>query len=217
MSSILNFSNKSDKHEARIVNNNLFQIQGLQSRFDKLNQRQKKQIEETKTVTREIDSYDGITIVPNNETKTIETDTSKQIDAKYEEPIHNETDIETDIETEIVSDESAFVYRDQGTVLSLFVSILRDMEIIPNRRIVLESDNLIRIIAELLNLQNNTIEIELCSDVGCFVGKQRRIDSIRITDSESKYKKDLKTYFPEVWNYIKNELKIDLKNCIVSN
>lgn len=212
MSSILNFSNKSEKNESRIVNNNLFQIQGLQTRFDKINQRQKKQQEQTKTVTREIDSqqidsdpYEGITIVTNNENQTIETDIPKEIEVKYEETKQNET-----VQT-------IPMFTDYGAVLSLFISILRDMEIIPNRRIVLESDNLIRIIAELLNLQNNTIEIELCSDIGCFAGKQRHIDSIRITDSESKYKKDLKTYFPEIWNYIKNELKIDLKNCIVSN
>ena len=232
MTSILNFSNRTDKKDTKIVNNNLIQIQtkhdpGIQSRFDNMKHNSTKRVERIRS--RNIDSipttvpetenetdnvYDNITIVTptipiepvsiNEESKQQEQDQTKQVDVSYSEQ---------DSQTNNDSKEEDSI--DCSAALVLYIQILRNMNIIPRKRIVLESFDLVSLIANIINDDIENIEIEL-EETGCVIGKTREVDSIRIIDRTNKLSKDLKTYYPKIWNYIRNELRIELKRILVS-
>ena len=131
-------------------------------------------------------------------------DTNEQIDVAYtEQPTEQITEQPNDIMKSTISNEV--------NVLTQYIKLLREHNIIKAEKFILSPDELANIV--LLITQANEVNITLNNDIGCVsIGKKRQIENIYILKDNTR--NDFKLFYPSEYAYLR-DLRIDLKNVII--
>ena len=135
-------------------------------------------------------------------------DTNEQIDVAYTEQQDDTTTIQQDNNNDNIIKSSI---NNEVNVLTQYIKLLREHNIIKAEKFVLTADELANIV--LLITQANEVNISLNNDIGCVsIGKKRQVDNIYIIKDNTR--NDFKLFYPSEYAYLR-DLRVDLKNVMI--